>query len=151
VLVDSAVHIGDLTIDDATELATVRSLSRVTGNLRVFSLPDGASDLSFLSCLREVEGLLEISQEDITSLEGLDRLERFGRLNVHNSTNLRSLDGLTSLRHAGNIWVVANDRLTSLGLDQVETADVICGNEGSAQDWDEDDTSDPCYCGPAGE
>jgi hypothetical protein len=234
-LVDPAVHVGDLTIDEETDASTVSSLSRVTGILEVLALPDGESDLSFLGCLREVGDLLVISQDDITNLEGLDRLERFARLNVHGSANLRSLDGLTSLRHAGQIWLVSNERLTALGLDQVETADsidigfcvqhepvglnpalrnvtglssitelgalriegndnlmsldglrvlaenganvgsvrirhnlalpteaaaavadllgadaVICGNHGATQEWDEDNTSDPCYCGPAG-
>jgi hypothetical protein len=89
-----------------------------------------AEDLSFLHCLREVDEL-SISSSELETLHGLDRLETVRRLSVTSNSKLRSLDGLTALRHVdqvspieegvAGILVATNPALTTLGLEQLET------------------------------
>ena len=115
------VHEGDLNVFEDTDLSELSSLTGVTGKLAVLGRANVGPDLSFLGCLREAERL-EISSNRIVNLEGLGRLETVSSLVVKNNAVLRSLDGLTSLRHAGGIGLSGNPQLATLGLDQLESA-----------------------------
>jgi hypothetical protein len=120
---DHAVHEGDLMIDVDADPSILRALTEVTGHLELEGVPSGESDLSFLSCLREAD-FIDVRNDDIQTLVGLDRLESFRLLRV-SGANIRSLEGLASLRNAGELQVFGSPAMTTLGLEGVETAGAI--------------------------
>jgi hypothetical protein len=105
---------GDLKISDITSPASVECVERVLGDLTVGSTTT-LVDLGMLGNLREVGGDLRINGNGaLTSLHGLEQLERVGLLDVRRNHKLDDLHGLDSLVSVQDIAIVDNKGLNSL-------------------------------------
>lgn len=110
-----------LRIESAEEALALPRYTRIDGHLRLVGVTD-LTDLSFLECLREVNGNFTIiSLPNLQSLAGLERLEKvshaswpFGTLVLHDNPKLESIDALANLRYASRLTIMQNPLLTSL-------------------------------------
>ena len=123
---------GDLSVKSLQGAESLPLYTHVEGFVDVGA--QGLVDLEFLRCLRQVDGQLTLSQNpDLTTAEGLEKLERVGVLWVQFNESLESLDALASLHTIdGYALVDGNPSLTSLGLPglvRVGTLEVgfLCG------------------------
>lgn len=131
---------------DCTTLEPLSSLTRVSHGLRIYQTR--VSDLRGLEALRSVRSLEVSSNGALTSLAGLDNLERVraeleissnprlsslrflerlrkvGRLGVTDNGALQDLQGLNGLQAANSLHIGSNDALLSFsGLESLETLD----------------------------
>ncbi|MBC8755593.1 hypothetical protein H2O64_13025 [Kordia sp. YSTF-M3] len=117
----------EITTQKELEAFGKKGLSKFEGNLII----SGASDLSPLATLVEIEGKLVIGDHtpdgivqnpELTSLNGLQNLTKVGRhLSFHSNPKLENLDALKNLIHIGEtINIMDNASLVSIkGLDNV--------------------------------
>jgi pimeloyl-ACP methyl ester carboxylesterase len=115
---------GILTISgaDITNLDSLHQLTEV-GELHIQQT--NAPNLEGLSSLTRVHGILNIYWNyGLTTLHGIEQLEKVGALTVYNNdllTNLQGLDGLHVIE--GNTWIADNSVLQSMhglnGLDSI--------------------------------
>lgn len=87
-------------------------------------LNNSINDLSSLSTLRSVDGLLHIyGNEELTTLSGLENLEDVARLEVYRNSALQHIDHLSGLTTVGALFVSDNAELTNLdGLSNLNSA-----------------------------
>ncbi|MDP2313986.1 MAG: hypothetical protein Q8P41_13850 [Pseudomonadota bacterium] len=95
------VHVGDVAIEDDDPSWFCDSYGSIEGDLLVGrrTLPD----LAGLECLCEVTGRVSIWNTNMTSLAGLDGLQRARILDISNDDELVSLAGLEALRSVDRI------------------------------------------------
>jgi hypothetical protein len=93
---------GDLKDSDVDEFCSGHSTRRITGSL-ILKDTDRV-DLSALSCLTKVGGLVQISRNDLlTSLDGLEQLSKVdSTLEIEGNEVLADLDGLKGLKSITN-------------------------------------------------
>lgn len=110
------VHRGDLNIDDRTDLASLRCLVEVTGQLELSQLI-GAPPAE-LANLRRIGGDLEIGWEhEMTSLAGLECLEFIGgTLSLPMNTMLADISALAGVEHMFALRMWGSPLVTDLSL-----------------------------------
>lgn len=114
------LHVGSLTIDEATDLDALRTLGRVAeGAVRIENLE--VPDLEFLECLHAVDYRVEIyGNPGLTSLDGLANLTQAGALSLGDNPNLVSLGGASGLTELEVLEIGANSLLPSIDLPGLE-------------------------------
>ena len=82
---------------------------------------DNIISLEPLLGLKTVEGVLEISDNSIENLAGLDSIFRIGSLLLFGNFNIVNLEGLNNLQlTTGDLWISKNDMLLNLvGLNRL--------------------------------
>jgi hypothetical protein len=132
-----ATFAGDYTIDGedtAADIGELANIECITGGLYISNT--ALSSLAGLESLQRV-GFLKIYNNDaLTSLNGLENLTSVsGALRIYNNDALTSLSGLENLISVGgDLSISENDALTSLGgLGNLsELAGVLCIEENDA-------------------
>jgi len=112
---DGTEFVGDLFVDDETDLSSLHCLVRIDGSLVVGSSANLTSPLPFES-LQEVSGDLQIiDNAALSSLEGLGALLRVaGRVEIARNDALTSIRGLDALAELGAFEVYDNAQLVEL-------------------------------------
>ncbi|WP_181234219.1 hypothetical protein [Enhygromyxa salina] len=106
--------VSDLMISDDTAPQSVDCVEQVLGDLTIGPTTQLIS-LDMLANLREVGGTIYVSGNfSLTSLEGLEQLERVDWLHVRRNDNLGDLHGLESLATVDHITISKNAGMTSL-------------------------------------
>ena len=108
--------------DDITNLDGLINLDSIAGFLEILNV-ENLENLNGLSNLRVVDSLFEISGTPVSSLEGLEKLEYVGGLDLTDNSNITDFIGLSGLKRIGNFGftVQQNDNLISnAGLDNLE-------------------------------
>ena len=128
------IYEGDLSINDETDLSALAQTGQVTGYVIVASTD--FVDLTFLSCLREVGGLLRVrSNDSLESLTGLERLEIVEEIWITGNDKLVDISALGSVKTVEELNIWGNLELSELGFDGLETAWRIqlgeCGDDPS--------------------
>jgi hypothetical protein len=78
------------------DVEALRGVSKVEGSLLIDAVRSGPTDLRALSCLTEVTGTLLIATfSPLKSLEGLEQLERAGKLEIVANPALVELGGIS--------------------------------------------------------
>jgi hypothetical protein len=103
---------GILKVESADQALALPRYTQIDGHLWV-SNAAGITDLSFLECLREVNGDLIIrSLPDLQSLAGLEQLETvyhqtwpFGTLSIFDNPKLDSVDALANLHYVSHLRI----------------------------------------------
>lgn len=110
------VHRGDLKIDDRTDLASLRCLVEVTGQLELSQVI--GSPPAELANLRRIGGGLEIGWEhEMTSLAGLECLEFIGgTLSLPKNTKLADISALAGVEHMFALRMWGSPLVTDLSL-----------------------------------
>jgi hypothetical protein len=83
-----------------------------------------SAGITQLSRLREVDGRFELQSKGLSSLEGLDALERVGSLSI-DAPKLESLEGLEQLRDAETIGVENLNAVDLRGLSGLESVEIL--------------------------
>jgi hypothetical protein len=101
------------------------------GDFRIY----GSDDIEELSGFTVVTGRLDISLTQLSTLRGLECLQRVDQLlTVAGNESLDTLDGLSGLVSVGGLHLLNNDSLTSLdgldGITSIEDRLDIGGNDG---------------------
>ncbi len=110
---------GDLEVNDASDLDWLRAVREVHGVLTITEL-SGHAHLEFLGCLESVQGLWIKDTTNLRSLAGLGRLKTLERgLSVSGNASLETLRGLDSLESigGGGVSVLDNPELSRLELE----------------------------------
>lgn len=123
----SEVHEGTLTIDQDTDVVGLDTIGRINGGLVVERTT--LTDLSILSCVREVHGSVSIvDNTELTSLSGLERLELVevegepASLFLWNP-KLESLAGIGPIRSLDRLVLGHNPALRDLALNDLESVE----------------------------
>jgi len=95
------------------------------GHLTIKDDNDGVDNINTLEPLlglKRVEGVLQISDNSIGNLVGLDSIFRIGSLRLFGNFNIESLGGLNNLQlTTGDLWISGNEMLLNLvGLDKLD-------------------------------
>ncbi len=107
---------GDGVVSEAADIDDLcPCYTAISGSLRIRNIED-TTDLSGLSCIESVGGLLVSSNKSLTSLDGLEGLEIVeGSVLIQDNTQLSSLSGLSALDTiAGTLSVTGNTALIDL-------------------------------------
>ncbi len=111
--IECAPIVDSFEIDADTPPEAFACLEQVLGDLTIKSA--SLASLAPLASLREVGGTLHIvGALSLTSLTGLDELERSGHLFIERNRNLSDLHGLAGLTAVEQITIRNNDGMTSL-------------------------------------
>jgi len=95
----------------------VPALRTINGNYTVTN----SADIDMLANYAEVAGTLVVEAPGMTSLAGLEHLERVRHLVIENCDSLVDLEGLSGLQHVQSVRIANNALLGSLwGLHNVE-------------------------------
>lgn len=115
-----------LRVNSAEDAAALPRYTVIEGTFRVEDAA-GLEDLSFLECLREVDGDFFIqSNPDLLDLAGLEALEFVDALAINDNPQLAKLTGLDALESVGSLYLEDNPVLASLeGISQLASADWI--------------------------
>ena len=121
----SEVFFGDVIwwgdqVREPHDLDQLVDVGRVDGVVNLQSSP--LSDVLFFGCLREVEALSIVSNDELVSLAGLERLETTSRLTIRLNATLTTLGAIGSIRTLEQLWVTHNPVLSDLGLGALESA-----------------------------
>jgi hypothetical protein len=110
------VHEGSLTIDNKTDLASLRCLVEVTGTLQLSQV--GQSPPAELGNLRKIGFQLSAGWEDtMTSLAGLECLEFIGdALSLQQNAVLADISALAGVKHIGGLTLWGSPLVTDLSL-----------------------------------
>ena len=115
---------GDAVVLDVEDMADIcPCYTAIDGTLRVRKVSD-STDLSGLSCLEEVGGLVISNNDGLVSLEGLNALESIDDfMTISDNDQLEDLDGLSGLEEIGGIVnIQSNPALADLsGLSSLTT------------------------------
>lgn len=125
---ESVTSVGGIHLEDNDLLDDVSALAGIAtcdGELLI----DGNPSLASLSGLgfTKVAGKLRIANTALTTLNGLENLERVGTdMKIADNANLTTLAALANLERIGStssasdaLWITGNAALTELGLDAV--------------------------------
>lgn len=114
----------DLTLSTQTQVEEFLNIycEDFKGSLRIKDDADGVDNiksLKLLMGLSSVNGILEISAKYLTQLVGLDSLQTVGSLRFFSNDEITSLEGLNSLKYTfGDFWFSNNAKLENFnGLD----------------------------------
>ncbi len=113
----SLTYIGDvyLNTQSAVNEFTSQGYSKVIGNVRIGTKLSGEiADINSLDIpsLETIEGLLEISQTNLSNLNGLSSLQEItGPLHILANNNLSNLDGLQNLQSINALNISENESL----------------------------------------
>lgn len=120
------VYVGDLVFSGSGphDVSGLDRVGRVEGSVAITGTD--FSDLSFLGCLREVTGAVQIRDNGkLESLAGLEMLERAKEIRITVNVNLQSLDAVGPVASLEKLRIHGNLSLSDLGFDTLETVDSL--------------------------
>lgn len=120
---------GNLYLNGNTSLKSLSGLNGISTLNYVQIVNSAVTDFKGLSGLKTINNILKISQDDLLqNMEGLEQLEKVGRLEIvlnKGLKNLSGLDGLKAVTTPGGyaITISLNENLQSLhGLEQLSSS-----------------------------
>ena len=96
--------------------------TEINGSIRIYYAPS-LEQLDGFANIRKIDGFLEIIETGVGNIDGFSNLvEINGSLSIKDNTNLAHIDGLSSLRLATDLALIANHNLANLnGLSSIES------------------------------
>lgn len=134
------VHVGDLLIEEDTDLEPLASLGRVTGNVYVRMQGRDQPDLSFFGCLHTIDGSLIIKNNVfLASTAGMADLQSVQRIWVYENQGLQTVSGFDGVVELFELRIYGNPMLEKILFDTLTTAATMTlgfcvGDMGAAQE-----------------
>ena len=124
----SELYVGDVIVvggdsPESNDLEALGNVGRIDGGVSFVSTP--LSDLLFLGCLHEVDGIRIQDNDELTTLAGLERLETTSRLTISGNSALTTLAPIGPIETLDDLSVIGNPVLTNLGLDALQSAEEV--------------------------